>query len=552
MLELAYTYSADGLVKRIVETDAVTPAQGIVPNGQTIGPIVSQVDFTYDNRNRLTRETRMENGVTAIDTGPVEYDLSYTYDAGGNRLTKTDNRSGRVTAYTYDITEINDGGQHNNRLLGYDVTDTDPASGASIALEQTLYEYGAAGNVVKLVRRGDTTGDGLINQADTFAAVWWFYYDTSNKLWLAVSGTGMFDETAGTLTGTMFDKAAEYRYDSGRQRYLVRQRDPNNNFAILGTDQWRDYAGDNIYNDYTVDATSGTVTNGTGYLPGIGFDDPSMADSPAYYGADLIGTTRRVVDSSAGGTGVSPVIHRTVLTALGEPISSVGTGNSRFSYAGAWGYETPEGSFDPLAELGWQHVGARYYDPAVGCFMQRDPIGILGGSNTYIYVWNEPTALIDPGGLITVSVGLDAGFIAGYPLGLGGVAGINVNYGFSLASGFTCSVTATAGAGYGMGLLGGAGANLAVTTAPNVRALTGPGIAAIGASGSGIVGPVGSVGAIGGTGYVGGSVGGGVSAGPGGLAVVGTATISLTDSLGNFFYRHFGNGSSAPPGYRPY
>ena len=416
MLELAYTYSADGLVTRIIETDEVSEGQGLGTGGQQFPPLISQVDFEYDNRNRLTRETREAlNNVFDTDLGPSEYDLSYTYDLGGNRLSKENHRSGVVTTYHYDVDLENAGDvdnfQHNNRLLGYDVSGPIVVGSTGPMLEQTLYRYGPAGNVMQLVKRGDTTSDGTIDQADEFAAVWWFYYDTANKLWLAVQGTGMFDETAGTLSATVLEKAAEYRYDGGRRRYLVRERNPNPadpelpedpttnpRWTIIGTGQWRDYLGENIYNDYTVDEI-GTVTNGTGYIPGIGFDDPSLADMPAYIGTDLIGTTRRVVDSSQGGTGVSLVIHRSVLTAFGEPVSTTGAGNTRYGYAGDWGYESPSQSFDPLTALGWLHVGERYYDPAVGRFMQRDPIGIGGGINVYLYVDGVPTVFVDPLGL---------------------------------------------------------------------------------------------------------------------------------------------------------
>ena len=411
MLELAYTYSADGLVTRIIETDEVSEGQGLGTGGQPFPPLISQVDFEYDNRNRLTHETREAlNNVFDTDLGPAEYDLSYTYDLGGNRLTKENHRSGVVTTYHYDITEAGDGGQHNNRLLSYDVSGPIVVGSTGPMLEQTVYTYGPAGNVTRLVKRLDMDGDGLIDANDILAAVWWFYYDTSNRLWLVVRGTGDYDESFATLSNTVFDKAAEHRYDGGRQRYLVRERnpnpddpelpeDPNTNprWTILGTDQWRDYAGEGIYNDYTVNQ-AGTVTNGTTYIPGIGIDDPSLAHMPAYYGSDLIGTTRRVVDSSMGGTGVSPVVNRTVLTAFGEPISSASTSNTRYGYAGAFGYESPEQSFDPLTELGWLHVGARYYDPAVGRFVQRDPIGIRGGLNTYTYVMNSPLTLVDPSG----------------------------------------------------------------------------------------------------------------------------------------------------------
>jgi uncharacterized protein RhaS with RHS repeats len=45
------------------------------------------------------------------------------------------------------------------------------------------------------------------------------------------------------------------------------------------------------------------------------------------------------------------------------------------------------------------HVGHRYYDPASGRFLQRDPIGIRGGPNVFEYTRGTPTFRIDPHGL---------------------------------------------------------------------------------------------------------------------------------------------------------
>ena len=50
-------------------------------------------------------------------------------------------------------------------------------------------------------------------------------------------------------------------------------------------------------------------------------------------------------------------------TAFGERIDGA---NTRYGYAGAWGYQTHD-------EFHILHVGARYYDPATGRFLQRDP-----------------------------------------------------------------------------------------------------------------------------------------------------------------------------------
>lgn len=49
-------------------------------------------------------------------------------------------------------------------------------------------------------------------------------------------------------------------------------------------------------------------------------------------------------------------------------------------------------------ETGLHYNYYRDYDPQAGRYVQSDPIGLLGGLNTYTYVENSPTIRIDPTG----------------------------------------------------------------------------------------------------------------------------------------------------------
>jgi RHS repeat-associated protein len=76
--------------------------------------------------------------------------------------------------------------------------------------------------------------------------------------------------------------------------------------------------------------------------------------------------------------------------AFGGVASSSGSWQGPFGAAGAFGYQT-EAS-------GLHLLGHRYYDPTLGRFLTRDPIG--DGSNWYAYCGNDPIACADPSGLL--------------------------------------------------------------------------------------------------------------------------------------------------------
>ena len=130
---------------------------------------------------------------------------------------------------------------------------------------------------------------------------------------------------------------------------------------------------------------------------------------PMVYGANLLQRggvnqywTWRGDLAATAGVG-EPVQRAPVFDAFGDLVSG---SPDVYAWNGAWGYRNEANTG------GLQKVGVRWYDPAIGRFLQKDPwLGSLAlplTLNRYGYCTNNPINWIDPSGLLKVKVTITA------------------------------------------------------------------------------------------------------------------------------------------------
>ncbi len=260
------------------------------------------------------------------------------------------------------------------------------------------------------------------------------YYYSNGQLWRAQWSTWAVDENGDPDWLSQRDDGGvrEFRYDDPRARYVTADYafmwdeyppDANNPLDLQYPVALTDYLGASPTGDAELSRTgaeddySFPVDVYTNYFLGLYGQQDAGSGEPTYYHGDLIGSTLATSDDA------QELVRVVAYTAFGEVVELTGApdpndanatiwsavvggelpdGFPRYAYAGQHGYESGllsrTGANPSLPPVTLQHLGWRWYDPAIGRFVQRDPIGIAGGMNVYGYVSGSPSHRIDPNG----------------------------------------------------------------------------------------------------------------------------------------------------------
>ena len=112
----------------------------------------------------------------------------------------------------------------------------------------------------------------------------------------------------------------------------------------------------------------------------------SGSETPTFYHHDQLGSTRMLTNA------VGEVTATFTYGPYGELEGSTGSATTPLGYAGQY----------TDSETGFQYLRARYYDPATGQFISRDPAIKVSGI-AYGYAAGNPVNATDPSGLVSIS-----------------------------------------------------------------------------------------------------------------------------------------------------
>jgi RHS repeat-associated protein len=330
---------------------------------------------TYDEYGRIDR-------LKTLNSSNAGVDFEYAYDGNGNITNKIfhhrDSQAPPENVYGYDDL---------NRVIAADYLDADGQA----------FDYDLLGN-------RNSVYDARTTVTCNYA------HNVANE-YTAVCGTAVTHDDAGNLTAD--HRGYTYRYDYENRLVEIRKNGDTITVAAFTYDalgrrieKVDAIAGSTTryyYDDQRVlletDAT-GTEFDLRYFVFGNYIDEVLMMHvisaqagiQDFYYGHDHLYSAVALFD------GNGTVVERYEYDAYGKAHIMDASYNSRTASSYAMPYTFTGRRLDVLDgdDLNLMYYRARTYDPEIGRFMQRDPLGYVDGMCLYEYVRSEPLKYLDP------------------------------------------------------------------------------------------------------------------------------------------------------------
>jgi RHS repeat-associated protein len=318
------------------------------PNGTT-------TTHGYLNNNWLSSITHKSPGGATLQA------FSYTYDANGNRITQADSTGS--TSFGYDAL---------NRL----VSAAYPAGYGS-----WTWQYDPVGN-----RLTQTAPSGTTN----------YSYDANNRLITAGSVTYSHDAN-GNLTSTssgqsfawdVFNRMTSATGGGGTATYTY--NGDSLKIRRVGPDGTTRYYYDGIRPIWEADGAGSMTAQLDRDIFGNLLSRKEPAGTRRYYHFDGLGSTTALSDEAGA------IMSTLLYDAWGNQRSTSGAAVPNYRFTGA----------ELDSATGLYHMGARFYDPAIGRWLSEDSVQNQpfepASLNYYTYVLNNPAAYVDPDGKVAI------------------------------------------------------------------------------------------------------------------------------------------------------
>jgi RHS repeat-associated protein len=333
----------------------------------------NQTTFTYNPDGQLTGVAR-PNGTSA----------SYDHDAVGALVDLED--LGAATALGRDSRSLLSSATPSGSTgttFGYDELSRLTSAGSA------TYAYDDADNLTQTVSPAGQAitqafddANQLVSSSQDATVTATFGYDVhGNRASRTSSGAGNIDYD--------YDQAGQLTSYDGPNQAAIGTVEEHYSYDASGLRQTRTSAGKR--RNYAYDLSGGLptiITDGpTAYITGpdgLPIEQITQDGTVRHFHHDQLGSTTALSDDT--GTTVATYTY----DAYGNPTGTPPTVENPFRYAGQY----------TDTATGLQYLRARYYDPATGQFITRDPLETQT-RQPYAYANNSPTNYTDPTGLIS-------------------------------------------------------------------------------------------------------------------------------------------------------